>query len=72
MIGNRNLAARRKLLSILGRAQLEELSQVEHPSRFTKTQLMALAAADKAWDLDEVHSHIERLFRVADPQGTSP
>lgn len=63
-------AARRALLGMLPREELERLSQSARPHMRTKSELIALAV--EKWDLDEVHKAVQRVFRRADPEGTSP
>lgn len=70
VVTNRREAARRKLLNILSRADLEFLSLADRPHMKTHGELINLAV--KNWDLQEVHDCVERIFRRADPEGTQP
>lgn len=67
---NKRESARRKLLNILSREELERLSRDERPHMLTHKGLVDLGV--KKWDLQEVHDCVERIFRRADPEGTSP
>ncbi len=68
---NAQMSARFKLLQILPRKALEELSQHDRPHTLTKGELVTIAATSR-WNLGDVHDEVERIFRLADPEGTSP
>ncbi len=60
-------AARRKLLNLLGRIQLESLSGLQQPWNANKSDLIDRAASDAQWDADEVRECVEKIFARAAP-----
>ena len=60
---NRREAARRKLLGILPRSALEDLSGIERPWHSSRSDLTEQAIA--RWMEDEIREAIESLFRIA-------
>ena len=67
MISNKKKAARRKLLGILPRAALEDLSQLDRVHTATKRDL--INAAVSKWDADEVAAQIQSIIRRAASEG---
>lgn len=60
---NRRDAARRKILGILPRAAIEELSGLEKPWHAAKPDLIECAI--KRWDSDAVREKIDFVFKRA-------
>lgn len=64
MIKNRKMAARRKLLKILPRETLEQLSKLDRPHMCTFEELVARCSEN--WDAVEVRDAIEKVLAIAE------
>jgi len=71
MIDHR-MSARRKLIRLLSRETLHEMcSADDRPYMMSLPQLIDFVAT-KRWDLGTVKEGVDRLFMIADPEGTAP